>query len=814
MQWLKRSKVRWMLLVFIMLVIGSLLFVRFVLYNSLGEAIESGQITVRGTKEGNRGFTQPILQVELTKETLLPLIVEVPQGLTLESDENYADMVIAKSEWVLLWSGSIRPTYLFAYSLHYHRSWPNEASEYQPTEIKADLVPVLENIDALNLLYHPDEAEFASQIAVWRSHHGLKFDKLKERASPSLDIEWEAYDKTVSQILDETQSPLPWWLLIILLLLVVLIGGIVWWRPRKKKLIDYLEDWQELGEGGMAKVWVAVDKRQPPPKKVVVKFPKEVFDPIKKKNIDYRFRREAELHQRLQHENIVPVFNSGWSPSPISINITPCLIQQFIEGDTIKSLLKQQPQKGLPEITIFSIVEQLLDALEYIHGEEIVHRDLTSNNVMVDKSGKVHLIDFGTATEFYSGKTQEQGFPLFGTIPFYAPNLRIPEAAPSRDFYALAVLMITMYGERLPKTEFPEEAHDLLIANLPKYRIPSAVKRVLWACLTGKYREAGKVRQDLRRARIISDRGSDQGRRKKLIDYLEDWQELDQGGMAEVWVAVDKRQQPPKKVVVKFPQERVDPIKKKNIDYRFRMEARLHEGLQHKNVVPVIDSGWSQHPISKKETPCLIQKFIEGDTIKSLLKQPPYKPLPERLFFYIVEQLLDALEYIHREKVVHRDLTLNNVMVDKRGTVHLIDFGIATDIHSEKTKLQGYGLFGTPPFYAPSPQIDDAAPARDFYALAVLMIAMYGETLPKTQYSEEAHDLLIENLPKYRIPSAVKRVLSACLTGKYREAEEVRQDLQEARDRGSDQDGANPDSPPPDTDDDDGDGDGDPTRTA
>lgn len=202
-------------------------------------------------------------------------------------------------------------------------------------------------------------------------------------------------------------------------------------------------------------------------------------------------------------------------------------MQKFIDGYTINSLLKEQEEQRFSDKSIFKIAEQLLSALAYIHDQDVVHRDLTLNNVMVDKMGQVQLIDFGVATSIGSDITLQLGCPLFATIPFYAPLTLIDDTAPARDLYALAVLMYVMYGGPIPMTRDPEKAHNSLIKKIKNNAldIRGEVKDVLLACLRGEYSEASKLRKDLLGSDSLIDvieKQDGQGPHKappKLTDY-------------------------------------------------------------------------------------------------------------------------------------------------------------------------------------------------------------------------------------------------------------------------------------------------------
>jgi serine/threonine protein kinase len=99
-----------------------------------------------------------------------------------------------------------------------------------------------------------------------------------------------------------------------------------------------------------------------------------------------RFVREAKAAARLNHPQIVPVFDAGQDGEHLFI------AAEYVQGET----LEREIERGLPEPTRGAwICQRLAAALHYAHRSGIVHRDVKSGNVMVDSTGDVHLMDFG-----------------------------------------------------------------------------------------------------------------------------------------------------------------------------------------------------------------------------------------------------------------------------------------------------------------------------------------------------------------------------------------------------------------------------------
>jgi serine/threonine-protein kinase len=158
---------------------------------------------------------------------------------------------------------------------------------------------------------------------------------------------------------------------------------------------------------------------------------------------------------------------------------------------------------------------------------------------------------------------------------------------------------------------------------------------------------------------------------------------------------------------------------------RFEREARVIARLQHPHILPVIDFGRASGQIY------LVMRLVEGGVLNNRLAATT---LSVRQVERLLGQVADALEYAHRQGVVHRDLKPNNVLLDELDNAYLTDFGIAkmlagtTGTHS----LTATGsVMGTPAYMAPEQWRSEAVDARtDIYALGIILYEMLIGALP------------------------------------------------------------------------------------
>ncbi len=195
---------------------------------------------------------------------------------------------------------------------------------------------------------------------------------------------------------------------------------------------------REVGRGGMAHVYRATDTVLGRVVAVKVLNPGSASDP----SFVERFRREARAAARLNHPNVVAVFDTG-SDGDIHF-----IVMELVEGRSLAEVLAADgPLEPAPAATI---AEGIADALSFAHANGLVHRDVKPANVMLTSAGQVKVMDFGIA-RLATSNTITQASTVFGTAAYLAPEqaqgLRVDGRA---DVYALGVVLYEMLAGRVP----------------------------------------------------------------------------------------------------------------------------------------------------------------------------------------------------------------------------------------------------------------------------------------------------------------------------------------------------------------------------
>ena len=213
---------------------------------------------------------------------------------------------------------------------------------------------------------------------------------------------------------------------------------------------------REIGKGGMGSVMLAEDRALARPVAVKVL---QVVDDVQRR----RFAREAAIAGRLEHPNIVPLYDAGVDDAG-----KPYLAMRWIEGETLRAVIERLAAGDVAAHKHYTlearcrIVLQLLAALKLAHARDVIHRDIKPENVMIGPFGEVFLVDWGIAC---SPAETHAAHVVHGTPRYMSPEQANGEPLDARsDVYSLSVLCYELLTLTHPLGKLPPGAIAKAIA--------------------------------------------------------------------------------------------------------------------------------------------------------------------------------------------------------------------------------------------------------------------------------------------------------------------------------------------------------------
>jgi serine/threonine-protein kinase PpkA len=218
----------------------------------------------------------------------------------------------------------------------------------------------------------------------------------------------------------------------------------------------------KIGQGGMSHVYLA--KRDSDGEQIVLKIlnARPADDP----ELFQRFTQECALISSAQHNNVVRIFDHGFTEAYAYIAM------EYLPRGTLREAI----ERGLDMRQALSVLAQLAGGLAEMHARGIVHRDLKTTNIMVRDDGTMAIADFGIAKKLDTASDRTRHGELFGTPYYLAPELieGMP-ASPRSDIYSTGVIFYEMLTGRKP---FDASAISELVAQhlrAPVPRLPAAL---------------------------------------------------------------------------------------------------------------------------------------------------------------------------------------------------------------------------------------------------------------------------------------------------------------------------------------------------
>lgn len=263
-----------------------------------------------------------------------------------------------------------------------------------------------------------------------------------------------------------------------------------------KRINDRYKIIKFVGSGGMANVYLARDMILD--RDVAVKVLR--LDFANDDELILRFHREAQSVTSLVHPNIVNIFDVGEEDNIYYI------VMEYVEGETLKQFI--QNHFPIPIEKVVDIALQITSAISHAHQNNIIHRDIKPQNILIDKKGNVKITDFGIAVALTS-TTITQTNSVLGSVHYISPEqARGRLATKKSDIYSLGIVLFELLTGRLPFSG--ESAVSIALKHLqsetPHPRnwnpsIPQSIENIILKATAKdpiyRYNDVEELREDL-----------------------------------------------------------------------------------------------------------------------------------------------------------------------------------------------------------------------------------------------------------------------------------------------------------------------------
>lgn len=448
----------------------------------------------------------------------------------------------------------------------------------------------------------------------------------------------------------------------------------------------------KIGEGGMAHVYRGIQDSLRRPVAIKLLINELIFDEEARR----RFELESYIIARLNHPNIIHVIDRGFSADGM-----PFFVMEYIEGIDLGTAAKI---RELPHAGKIDIIIQVLKALSYAHQNNVIHRDIKPDNILIDDNGNVKILDFGIA-QFCDDQMQDlektASGTIMGTYNYMSPEQResAENVTEQSDLYSVGVVMYELFTGKLPAGRFPDPI------ELNK-NVDARLNRIILSCLNQSPTDRPSSAEALKNELLAVSEGAHLNTEKRLraeqgitkiksrfllLDILRE----DRFGSVYLYQQKD--------------QGNLLIIKKKIVSSTGYEESNLLASLEHPNIVSTLGTSRNERHF------ILVQEYLPGGSLQDKFAfQLRWKET-----LNIARQICQALIFAHNNRIVHGHLRPTNILFTANGEVKLTDFALQDDT----SDIENAHVYRR--------EDEEPSVASDLYAAGIVLYQLFTGSLPK-----------------------------------------------------------------------------------
>lgn len=456
--------------------------------------------------------------------------------------------------------------------------------------------------------------------------------------------------------------------------------------------LDGYSNLLKIGEGGMAHVYRGIQDSLQRPVAIKLLINDFSFDEEARR----RFERESYIIARLSHANIIHVIDRGISPDDM-----PYFVMEYVEGIDLGTATKMRELEHAEKI---DIIIQVLKALSYAHKNNVIHRDIKPDNILIDDDGNVKILDFGIA-QFYEEKNsiteRTTTGTVMGTYNYMSPEQResSDNVTIQSDLYSVGVVMYELLTGKIPTGCFPDPSHI-------NSEITPEFDKLIMECLNPDPARRPHSAESLKNDLLAVSQGAHIGEEQKI--------RAEQGitKIKSKFLLLDVLREDKFGAVYLYQQKERNNlliIKKKQSTSPGFEASNLLASLQHENVVNTLGTSRNENFF------ILVQEYLSGGTLQDKLAFQ----LNWQETISIAQQICKAVIFAHNNHIVHGHLRTTNILFTAEGQVKVTDFALKDDTSTVET-AHYYRL-----------RDEERSQAVDIYAIGVILYQLFTGCLPR-----------------------------------------------------------------------------------